>query len=783
MRFSDGTLGQKALVALLVAIYAMGVGLSAVDKAERVGRPDVGWRLDRTAVSPTTHRASDAGLRGGGRLVEVNGVGVDRIDEPGVVHRELGQSNTLNFVRPGGRPATVTIEVAKWSWAGVAFTEGGTDLLALLFMVLGITTFALRPYEPESWALLVVSSVAGGLLTTQLLPGLEENAALYLYAATVFGLSDAAPIHVALAFPVVHPLLRGKAVLRALYFFAFLKVVHGWIAWFSQNPALMTISASVGTFLFLGATAFWILRSGVLAIRSDKVVAQRARICLLGAFLGLAPVALFGLGREVFDTATFDSRYAYWSLGFLLIALSRITLRHEIMNARLAVQQAVLYTLAVAALTAIGAVLMAGNPWLVVLLTFPVLYFWPRFDASLRARLYPKRARFPEILRELGGEIEVATTMEEVLDVLAQAPGRLCDASGGIVMIFPGAPLAPAGVLRTNGVAVSADMASIEHHPLIELLKATRREVARDRVAIDPQFESVKEECYSGFDRLGVDLLLPIRHHQRVIGALGPGPRPRGDVYEAAEIDALASVTLQASQAMLRVQAAEMLHARELEFADLKRFLPPQIIDQVMARGGAAELRSQRKIVTVFFADLRGFTSFSESVEPEEVMATLNQFHAAMGRRIADAAGTVERFTGDGIMVFFNDPVDQPDHAERAVRMALGINEDVRRLREEWTRKGYEIDVGMGIHTGYATCGFIGFEGRRDYSVIGNVTNLAARLSDAAAPGEILITQRVRNELGDGFPTEPAGELTLKGFSQPQPAFRLAHATKPALEA
>lgn len=774
MRFRDGTNGQKALFALLVLIYTFAVGLSIGDKLERVGKPDVGWRIDRMAVSPTNHEASDSGLRGGGRLVSINGVGASKVGELGVVNRQIGESNTLEFVRPGGKRATVTVPVGKWSWESVAFTQGGTDLLALLFMVLGLSTFVLRPYEPESWALLVVSSVTAGLLTTQLLPGVEEKATLYIYSATVFGLADAAPIHVALAFPLVHPLLRGRAtVLWALYLFGAAKIAFGWFAWFSQSPDLMWLSGTIGTFLFLGATGFWILRSAILAFQADKAVAQRARICLLGAFFGLAPIALFGLGREVFDTATFDSRYAYWSLGFLLISLSRITLRHEIMNARAAVQQAVLYTLAVAALTTVGAVLMAGNPWLVVVLAFPVLYFWPRFDAHLRAWLYPKRARFPEILRELGGEIEASTSMEEVLDVLAKAPARLCDAVGGVVLIFPGAPLAPAGVLRSNGVAVSADMASIVDHPLIELLKATRREVARDRVAVDPQYESVKDECYSGFDRLGVDLLLPIRQKDRVIGALGPGPRPRGDVYETIEIAALASVTLQASQAMLRVQAAEMLHARELEFADLNRFLPPQIIDQVMARGGAAELRSQRKIVTVFFADLRGFTSFSESVEPEEVMATLNQFHSAMGRRIAEFAGTVERFTGDGIMVFFNDPVEQPDHAERAVRMALMINADVRRLREDWKRKGYDIDVGMGIHTGYATCGFIGFEGRRDYSVIGNVTNLAARLSDAAAPGEILITARVRNELGEGLETEPAGELPLKGFSQPQAAYRL----------
>jgi len=184
-------------------------------------------------------------------------------------------------------------------------------------------------------------------------------------------------------------------------------------------------------------------------------------------------------------------------------------------------------------------------------------------------------------------------------------------------------------------------------------------------------------------------------------------------------------------------------------------------------------LRSQRKPVTVVFADLRGFTSFSDAVEPEEVIATLAEYHGAMGRRIAEFAGTLEHFAGDGLMVFFNDPVDQPDHAQRAARMALAMRADVEHLRAAWMRKGYQIHLGIGIDSGYATCGFIGYEGRRDYAVIGNVTNLAARLSDAAAPGEILVSSHVRAELDERYRLEPAGELTLKGFLQPHPAFRL----------
>jgi class 3 adenylate cyclase len=154
-------------------------------------------------------------------------------------------------------------------------------------------------------------------------------------------------------------------------------------------------------------------------------------------------------------------------------------------------------------------------------------------------------------------------------------------------------------------------------------------------------------------------------------------------------------------------------------------------------------------------------------------MSTLAEYHATMGRRVAEHAGTLERFAGDGFMVFFNDPVDQPDHAERAAHMVLAMRDDMARLREGWRRKGYQIDLGIGLHTGYATCGFVGYEGRREYSVIGNVTNLAARLCEAAAPGEILLSARVCAELGNGFLVEPAGALTLKGFHQACEAYRL----------
>jgi class 3 adenylate cyclase len=222
----------------------------------------------------------------------------------------------------------------------------------------------------------------------------------------------------------------------------------------------------------------------------------------------------------------------------------------------------------------------------------------------------------------------------------------------------------------------------------------------------------------------------------------------------------------------LEVRVAEGVAQLE-RLARLKRFFSPGLAHALLADGAADPLASHRREITVVFLDLRGFTAFTETADPEEVMGVLREYHAAMGARIQEHEGTLERFTGDGIMIFFNDPAPQPDAAARAVRMALQMRSDVARLAQGWQRRGYALQLGIGIATGFATIGGIGFEGRVDYGAIGTVTNLAARLCGEARGGEILIAPRVSAALGDGFVTEPAGELQLKGLHRAVPTTRV----------
>jgi adenylate cyclase len=204
----------------------------------------------------------------------------------------------------------------------------------------------------------------------------------------------------------------------------------------------------------------------------------------------------------------------------------------------------------------------------------------------------------------------------------------------------------------------------------------------------------------------------------------------------------------------------------------LKRYLSPQIAETILGEDENL-FKSHRREITVVFLDLRGFTSFSDSAEPEEVMEVLRGYHAAMGKLIFDFSGTLERFAGDGIMIFFNDPIPCADHTEKAVRMALAMQTKVEEIRSEWLKKGYELDLGIGMAAGYATLGNIGFEGRMDYGAIGNVTNLAARLCSEAKARQILTNQRTLSKIENLVEYEPLEELQLKGVARPVAAFNI----------
>jgi GAF domain-containing protein len=209
----------------------------------------------------------------------------------------------------------------------------------------------------------------------------------------------------------------------------------------------------------------------------------------------------------------------------------------------------------------------------------------------------------------------------------------------------------------------------------------------------------------------------------------------------------------------------------------LRRFLPPQVADLIVASGTEQQLEGHRREITALFCDLRGFTGFTETADAEDVMALLREYHAAVGEKIIKYSGTLERYAGDGVMLVFNDPVPVDNSALQAVLMALEMRDAIGALTETWRRLGHDIGFGIGIAHGYATLGTIGFEGRFDYAAIGTVSNVASRLCDEAKPGQILISPRVLMKVENAVKVEPVGEFELKGIRRPLEAYNVLAAT------
>ncbi|MEO8937812.1 MAG: response regulator [Burkholderiaceae bacterium] len=231
------------------------------------------------------------------------------------------------------------------------------------------------------------------------------------------------------------------------------------------------------------------------------------------------------------------------------------------------------------------------------------------------------------------------------------------------------------------------------------------------------------------------------------------------------ELERRSAVLAELNRTLEMRVAAEVSQVEKL--ARLKRFFSPPVVELILSGDAEDPLKSHRREIAAVFVDLRGFTAFAESSDPEEVMGVLGEYHDAMGRLVMNHGGTLEHFAGDGMMIFFNDPIAVENPSAVAVGMAIAMQECFATMVRAWQRRGYELAMGIGVAQGYATIGGIGFEGRRDYGAVGPVTNLAARLCAEAKAGQILISQRVHACVAEFARSEAVGDLSLKGFHRP----------------
>jgi adenylate cyclase len=388
--------------------------------------------------------------------------------------------------------------------------------------------------------------------------------------------------------------------------------------------------------------------------------------------------------------------------------------------------------------------------------------------AELTQELVELRGRqeaVADILRALSTS---GMRLQPILDQIVETAARLCRADSGFLYLADGDLL---GMRASFGQP--AEVVEYERlHPDRPGAHSCTGRVALTRRPVHiPDVHADSEYTYAGveFGYYRTLLGLPVLFAEELLGVIGLS-RAEARPFADGEIKLMATF---ADQSAIAIANAKLFETVERQKTELARFLSPEVAALVSSDEGAQLLAGHRAQITVVYFDLRGFTSFVETAEPEELIDVVREYHAAAGELVTAHGGTLEHFAGDGIMVFFNDPVPVAEHELQAARLALSMRERIGELSEGWSKRGYELGLGAGIALGHATLGRIGFEGRYDYGALGAVTNLAARLSDEAAPAQILLSQRIYAALEGRVEARPIADLELKGFARSVQVYEL----------
>ncbi|MBW1686708.1 MAG: GAF domain-containing protein [Deltaproteobacteria bacterium] len=645
------------------------------------------------------------------------------------------------------------------------------------FFAIGLVVFYLKPRLLASWSFLLLGVSLG--ITSASLPEYCTNHRSIL-PLVGFPLVGPSVLLVSLYFPVM---IERRSHLATALLLATPLVGFFYLYSFWTDVSLYIVADSVFVAHFVFCAAFGVFLMCRCFLRNpDPVTRQRGKIVLFGFIVALLGSLTGIVGALMLKTMNVYHYYWLFLAVFMIpVSLGYAIVKHNLFDVDLLIRRSATYFLVTGIVVALFfgmiAALSIGLQYVtgqssqiaaVISTLLLVMIFRPlrdRVDRVIDRRFFREKYEYRATIQKASEALVSIIELEPLLDKLIDTVVEALRIEQGSILLRQEEPEGFVVAIARNRETPDTASALEADHPIVQHLEARRKSIQINDVQELDEFNEDREFILEMMKEFNIVLLIPVLYEQRLIGIFDLSAKKSGAWYSSDDIDLL--------QTLMNSTAVSIMNARKVEESKVARFLSPRLA-KALIHGYEELTRVKRKRLTVFFSDIRGFTALSDEIEPEETIDLLNRYLSEMTKLIYEYEGTLDKFMGDGIMVFFGDPVDQEDHAARAVKMSVAMQKKMDELQAQWSKAGRKpLSIGIGINTGYVTVGGIGSEHHLDYTVIGNQVNLAARLESVAAGGEIIMSHATYGEVGELVEVEDRGEVTVKGLARPVKIYRV----------
>jgi class 3 adenylate cyclase len=760
--------------------------------------PDFGWRTQYDSgpnvVAQVFGSAERAGLRVGDTIKAINGKAYSTFDELyfKIRNDEPGSVNIYTVERDG-KTFEFHIPTSRLGLLAVLKLSIPIFAIGLIYVIIGVLVFIMKPQASESWLFLVMTFFMGMDISL----GSPSDLMRPLWFYDIRRLSDViipAPlIHLALRFPKPRSFLVKKPWLSVVPYVLSLILLILYkttsTAYWNPPPILELIN---NIYLMSGIMIF--LVSMVWNIfKETSIIRLQSQVILLGIILGFFIPTVELLSRNLWGICLFPDPVLGYSffLSIFPLSIGYTIVKHNLFDVDVYIKRAVGYSIMTVLVGTAYFSMQIGMETAFQPLfgdyskkVFPILFailivflFNPinrRVQKGVDKLFYRKKFDYKETVISISHALTSVLNLDEIIKrIIRTIRDVMFIDMAGVILLEPQKNSCQTVFIGDGAVNLKEqvkDLCIPYDCPLLNLISKEKKLITRYDIEKDPRYIDLKEPCSKRFSEMGASMVMPLIYQDEVRGALALGYKKSGHFYTREDIDLINTLADNGAVAIENTKLVDQIKKEEIIRTNLSRYLSPQIVEDIIKKDVRVNLGGDRRVVTVLFMDMIGFTSLSERLQPEEVVSILNEYFTEMSEAIFRWEGTLDKFAGDQIMAFWGAPTDQPAHAELAVRCAIDLSKKLDELRKRWEREGKPVfDSGIGINTGEALVGNIGVEGKKmDYTVIGDSVNLASRVEKLTRQYKtrILFTEYTLAHIEDCLKSNRLGPIKLTDLAE-----------------